>query len=389
MTRLTWVANALLATAVSLTGTRLAYANESQADIASKLNDEGKEQMYSNNYAGATASFRQAVAHVPEPKYFFNLCTSLYQEGKFDEALTACNAVANNNPAAELTDKTNKLVGRIKDEAKAQGIELHPAGGGGLPDPNAPPPDPNAPPPDPNAPPDPNVGRPLPPPAVGRAPQGQAVFAAIRPDHHYTWALGIDVYGGGGQIGHAPAGFTGDPYGHAMGGFRIKGDYMILPAIRTGVQAYLQVSQFTAGTDQMATGALNLDVLDVGLAAYRHICLRGFERLCLTPLVGVHLSLMDPNQDQGSGNQTFDYAAIGLRGELAATFAFGRRYEHVLSVSGGINAYSPVFSSPNDGLSPSAEQIGLDAFSVAGYVGVGYTYRFNTPFGSAAFVTLE
>jgi hypothetical protein len=177
-----------------------------------------------------------------------------------------------------------------------------------------------------------------------------------------------------------------------MGGFRLKADYMILPQIRTGVQAYIQYSAFTAGQDQIMAGttnALNLDVIDLGLAAYRHICLRGFERLCLTPLVGVQLSFLDPNQDQGSGNATFDYAAVGVRGELAATFAFGRRYEHVLSVSGGVNAYSPVFAQPNDGSSPTAEQLGLDTFSVAGYIGVGYTYRFNTPFGRAAFVTLE
>jgi hypothetical protein len=33
--------------------------------------------------------------------------------------------------------------------------------------------------------------------------------------------------------------------------------------------------------------------------------------------------------------------------------------------------------------------IGLDTAGVAGYVGIGYTYRFDTPLGMAPFITLE
>ena len=95
-----------------------------QAEIASKQNDEGVELMYVKKYAEASAKFRDAVARVPEPKYFFNLCTSLFQEGKFSEGLAACDGVAKNNPTPALQDKTNKMIERIKAEAKAQRISL-------------------------------------------------------------------------------------------------------------------------------------------------------------------------------------------------------------------------------------------------------------------------
>ena len=86
MTRLTWgfvIASSLLATH--------AYA-ESQAEIAERENGEGKQLMFENKYSEASAKFMSAHSRVPEPKYFFNHCTSLFWEGKFGEALTACNA---------------------------------------------------------------------------------------------------------------------------------------------------------------------------------------------------------------------------------------------------------------------------------------------------------
>ena len=68
---------------------------------------------------------RDAVARIPDPPYFFNLCVSLYQVGKFSEALTACDAVANNG-TAELKTKADRMAVRIKDEAKRQQINVSP-----------------------------------------------------------------------------------------------------------------------------------------------------------------------------------------------------------------------------------------------------------------------
>ena len=93
-----------------------------------------------------------------------------------------------------------------------------------------------------------------------------------------------------------------------------------------------------------------------------------------------------------TGSQLFNYAAAGGRFELAFTYAFGRRLEHAVSLMGGANVYTPVFSGPSSGDASgelTAAERGLDAWGVAGYFGLGYTYRFNTPIGNSPFIILE
>ncbi|HEY0251366.1 MAG TPA: hypothetical protein VGC41_07545, partial [Kofleriaceae bacterium] len=66
------------------------YAHaETQAEIAFRENEEGKNLMFSGDYKGASDKFRSAADRAPEAKYYFNLCTSLYQQGIFGQALTA------------------------------------------------------------------------------------------------------------------------------------------------------------------------------------------------------------------------------------------------------------------------------------------------------------
>ena len=378
MTTLTSIA----AVAASLVcATTLTASAQSQAELASRLNDEGKALMYEGKYAEASAKFRDAGARVPEPKYFFNLCTSNYQQGKFDEAITACNAADKHSPSSELAGKISKLVERIKEDAKTQNIELHPTGGGGgdtnlPPDPNTPPSDPNTP-PDPNPKPDPTLN-PNYTPAVGRPPQ-QGLFKGTTSDNHYTWTLGLDLYGGGGKIGDGR-------YGNVDAGFRLKGDYLLRRAQRIGAQIYLQYSTFTPGEDQSGLEA-DLSVIDFGVDGYKHFCLPSYQRLCMTPLVGVHLALMAPGNEQASTGETvFNYSAIGARAELGAHYAIGSRYEHVIGIGIGINVYSAVVS---DSVDFMASDVGLDKGGAAAYVSLGYTYRFSTPLGSSPFVTLE
>jgi|KBSSwiStaDraftv2_1062776.scaffolds.fasta_scaffold220589_2 hypothetical protein len=368
---------------LALTGTARA---ETQAEIAARLNEEGKQLMYTDQPAEAAKKFQEAVARVPEAKYFVNLCTARLQEGKLDEALTACDAVELNNPTPDQKSKAAKLVEKINEEAKKQHLELH-AGGGGGGDPGPARQGGGSAPPNPTGPVDPS--RPPPPPryqpTVGR-PLGQNLVMASTPDNKYTWTLGIDLFGGGGRIGQP------DFYGSAVGGLRIKGDYLINPASRVGVQGYFQLTHLGAGSMDSAF-VDTLDIFDVGVAGYKHLCLGGTPRLCITPLVGVHLSLMSPaGEMDGTGSQVFNYAGVGARGEIALTYAFGRRFEHALSVMGGVNIYSPVLSGPSadDGSgSFTIEEAGLDKGGAAGYLGLGYTYRFNTPLGSSPFVTLE
>ncbi len=374
----------------ALTFGSLVAVAETQAELANKLNEDGKELMYSNKYSEASGKFREAVARVPEAKYFFNLCTSLFQEGKFSEALTACNAVEKNNPTAELNGKASKLAGRINDEAKSQGLTVTAAGGGGLPDCQqnpgapgcAPPPEtcqtnPSAPECQPVAPPQQFN------PVVGRPPSGTGVFAGTKAgDNKYIWTVGGNFFGGGGTIGRE--GF----YGNTAYGFELHGNYLFNPAQRIGAQAYVQYAQFSPNEDGSG-GNINLTSVDIGIGLYKHLCPRGTERLCLTPMLGAQLALYSPEFDQFDGEAQFNYAAAGVRAELGLEYAFGARMEHVLSVKAGFNGYTAVFSDPGIDGGLTAEMAGLDVAGGYGYFGIGYTHRFSTPLGSSPFVTLE
>jgi hypothetical protein len=364
----------------------IAYA-ESQAEIAARLNEEGKQLLFAEKYAEASAKFQDAHSRVPEPKYFFNHCMSLAAEAKFGEALTACNA-ADKNADAELKTKIAKLVDRIHTEAKKQGVALEPVGGGGGPS-DTPPVDPNNPngtAPDPNNPNNSNttVGGGPPPQgtSAGVGQTGLQLFKSTPPENKYTWSLGVDLFGGSGRIGHS--GY----FGKSTGGLRVKADYLLDPARRLGAQGYIQFTHFGEGQDMTTAGAFSLDVFDLGIAGYKHLC-GAHARLCLTPLAGLQLALMSPanETDASTGEQVFNYASLGARLEVGLSYALGSHYEHVLGATVGLNAYTKVFSEPQDGV--SAMDWGLDKGGVAGYFGVGYTYRFNTPFGSGPMFTLE
>jgi hypothetical protein len=393
-----------LAVAFALAGSLAAQVAraETQAEIAEKENEDGKALMFQGNYKGATEKFRDAADRAPEAKYFFNLCSSVYAQGIFGEAITACNNADKLNPDDTLKGKLAKLEEKIKGDAAAQHIDLQPTGGGGGPtnvDPNGgtPPPDPNGnggtPPPDPNAgnggttvggggPVTTGGGGAQMQYAVGRP--SQDIMAMTAPEHNYTWTLGVDVFGGGGRIGQP------NVYGSTSGGIRVKADYMLVPQLKVGGEGYVQIQHFGQGNASNDTTMATLDIIDVGVAIYKHFCVAQ-SRLCLTPLAGVQLALMSPaNESDGEGSQVFNYAAVGGRLEVALQYALGRRLEHVISLGVGANLYSPVLSSPQDGtgLGPASE-IGLDAGGIAGYLSLGYTFRFDTPLGAGPFITLE
>jgi hypothetical protein len=157
------------------------------------------------------------------------------------------------------------------------------------------------------------------------------------------------------------------------------------------MQGYFQITNVTEGNNA-ALRTKQLDILDLGLALFKHACLSSVERLCLTPLLGVQLALMNPNAGSGKTTSQYDYTALGARAQISADIGLGGRYEHVLSVMLGVNAYSKALAAPSDctlGLDACAMVVGLDRGGPAGYFGLGYTYRFNTPFGQSPFVTLE
>ena len=104
---------------------QVAYA-ETQAELAEKENEDGKALMFQGNFKGATEKFRDAADRAPEAKYFFNLCYSVYQQGIFGEALTACNNADKLNPDDTLKGKLSKLEDQIKTDAAAQHVDLQP-----------------------------------------------------------------------------------------------------------------------------------------------------------------------------------------------------------------------------------------------------------------------
>ena len=373
-----------LATGLAIAGSLWArYASaESQADIASKENDDGKALMFQKDYKGAAEKFRDAADRAPEAKYFFNLCSAVYQEGIFGEAMTACNNADKLSPDDALKGKLGKLEDKIRSDAADQHIDLSPtgqtmtaggasggdvgttsAGGGPVSTGGQPPPMQYA------------VGRP-----------SQDLMAIVPPEHNYTWTLGVDVLGGTGRIGDS--GY----FGTSSAGIRVKSDLMVLPRYKFGLEGYIQYQHF--GTGSMSTadaGTQQLDIFDIGVAAYKHFC--GTSRFCVTPLLGIQLALMSPdNMQDSAGSQVFNYAALGARGEVALQYALGPRMEHVISLAVGANVYTEALLSPSDTSSSdalTAPEVGLDSGGIAGYISLGYTYRFNTPLGAGAFITLE
>src|SRR5204862_2965790 len=109
--------------------------------------------------------------------------------------------------------------------------------------------------------------------------------------------------------------------------------YMLNTPRRIGAQGYFQYTHFGKGEDQVMSGAKTLDVIDLGIAGYKHFC-GPRARGCLTPLLGAHFAMMSPanESDSSTGEQLFNYGGVGARLELGYSYALGRRYEHVLGV---------------------------------------------------------
>jgi hypothetical protein len=96
--------------------------------LAEMLNQEGKELMFADRYTEAAAKFSAASEHAPKTKYLYNLCIARYQIGlendSFGAAITACNAAATRNPTGEQLERIDKMIERIRYQAKRRGIPL-------------------------------------------------------------------------------------------------------------------------------------------------------------------------------------------------------------------------------------------------------------------------
>jgi len=383
---MTWLRlnfGAVLLAAVTA-GSAAAQPTPSNASRADAMNEEGKAAMQAGNFELASDRFHQATVLSAEGRFYFNLCVSLYQQGKLSDSLAACKAVEPAGADDALRTKTAKMTAKVKEEIRKLGFDPdapvvdpnqpdpnnpnpnpNPDPNNPNPDPNNPNPDPNNPNPDPNNP-NPNTAKPGIPIV---APPPMSLIKGGEPDHHYTWTLGFEVIGGNAAFGRS------DTYTAGVYGFRFLGDYLIAPSKQIGAQATVGVLH-TDPNDN--SGRAGIDVVDIGIAGYKHLC-KG--RACITPVLGVSLGLMQPDNITTSDA----LLSIGFRGEARIGYALGKRYEHLLSLSIGFQGYTRAFDSSNI----SAVDEGLDKGSAIGILALGYTYRFNTPFGSSPFVTLE
>jgi hypothetical protein len=371
-------------------------AAQSAAERAEQVNAEGKKLWKEkNDLPGAVEKFRQATVLSPEGKYYFNLCYALHQLGRYREALTACRAVEANGAAPDVLEKARIVLEDLEkrvppDEGTGGegtggegtggegtggegtggegtggegtggegtggegtggegtgGEGGYGQGGGEM---------------------GYDQGQGYPPgqgPGYPPAPLPGLEQAVPRPDE-YSWSLGADLGFAAASVGRA------DFYAGTAATVKLNASFMVLPQRNIGAQGYLGITSVAAGT---MADASNLSIVDFGGALFMHL---RRERFYVTPLVGLQLSVMQP--DNGLEEVP---ATIGLRGELAFSWILGMTRKHVLSVTPGLNLYGAAEQS-------DVALYGLDEPSLTVGVTVGYTLRFMEPFGSSPLIILE
>jgi hypothetical protein len=366
---------ALFATiALTLGAAQLGHADDQ--DRADKLNKEGNKLLYEERYQEAIEKYKQAIILSQQGKYYFNLCAAYSAVGEFGLALQACDAVAAAGADATLSKRTAELTTDVEAQIRALGRDPNEVrgGGGGTYEGRIGSDDPDRDPDDPFDPEDPDD---RPPPVDTAEFRGQPLdlFKPTPPSHEYTWTLGGSLFAGGINI----AGKENSPYASGGGGFRLHADYMALPAMNVGIQGHLGFIGVGENPDSFQKDSLS--IVEVGASAYMHVRCAG--RMCITPLAGLMLAGFQPEDTM---TNEVRYMGMGLRAEVGLSWAFGPRFEHVISVIPALGMYLPPVGSYQD---RDPDAYGLDGVSTAFTLGIGYTHRFNTPFGTAAFITLE
>ena len=375
-----WRCSAAIAIALSwaLAG---AAAAQTPRDKADEINEQGKDLYRKGDLAGAADKFRQAIVLSPEGRFYYNLCVMLDEMGRLNEALTACEAVANNESSQALKDKTAERIAAIKQKVQARGIDTS-TGGEGTPTDGNPgdgnPGDGN---PGDGNPGDGNPGdgtpaggnpgnpgRPPPPPPSYPPPPGGDIRAAADP-HAYKWALGAEI----GVLSNVSIGQQGY---FADSGFQLKThvDFILSDCSHIGVQGYLDVGGLGQGNNDLYTERLS--IVDIGGAVFQHRRLTANTQW--TPLLGVGVAALEP------GSFGDSLVTFGLRAEVALDWMLSPR--SVLSLTPMFSFYGPA-SASSSGVNPA--EYGLDKAGSAFALTVGYTFRFSQPFGSSPFIILE
>jgi hypothetical protein len=88
--------------------------DETHRAEAEKDNDDGKQKVFVADLNGALAAFQQADALVPDPKYEYNLCSTLGLLEKWDEATAMCQKALAKQPPPALRDKIDQKIELLK-----------------------------------------------------------------------------------------------------------------------------------------------------------------------------------------------------------------------------------------------------------------------------------
>jgi hypothetical protein len=348
-------------------------AAQSAAERAAQLNEEGKKLWQEKgDVAAAAEKFRQATLLSPEGRYYFNLCYSLHQIGRYSEALTACRAVEPNGAPADVLEKTRIVIEDLEKRVppEEQNGDGTPPDGTGEGDPDQggyedgtgeggedgtgqdyPPPDGTA------GYENPPGGPPAPLPGLEKT---------APPTDEYSWSVGGDIGLVGASVGRP------NYYAGAAGTLKLNASFIVVPKLHVGIQGYLGVTQLAADEAEA-----NLSIVDIGGALFKHI---RRERFYVTPLVGAHITGMQPDNAPEQG-----LFSVGLRAELAFSWILGPLRNHVLSVTPAINIYTPASGATEE----DAAIYGLDEGGATIGLTVGYTLRFMEPFGQTPLIILE
>jgi len=299
------------------------------------------------------------------------MCYALNFLGRYQEAIRACEQVEPAGADAGLADKTRRALASLRDKLAAQ-TGTAPTSG---PDPAQPPTG------------NPNTGAVTSQPdstdpaaATTPVPAGDPFIEgeASGPADGYKWSLGgeLAVLGNRGIGRIDVGGGTEELYGSSGGMLRLFANFIVNDERRIGIQGYLGFGSLPPSDANIFEEPLTM--VDVGGALFLDRPLSG--KLYWSPLVGAHLSIQQP------GELSTGFLSLGARGEVAFSYVLGSESQHAIHVTPGLSVYFPV-SGEVDGV--EAEAYGFDKSRAAVTVGLGYTYRFATPFGSTPLITLE
>lgn len=312
---------------------------------AEALNAEGKS-LYTDagDYAAASAKFRDAIALVPDARFYYNLCAALQRQGKYPEALDACDAVYEHQPREDLATKAGRRAAQIRKE-----MATTPASA-----PGTPPPVGTTPPTTPI----------VPPPPAGAPPTSADLIDHMEEDTlDYRGGVGADV----GFVGNAGVG--SNDYGTTGLAVRFHGDLLVARRHMLGLSAYLNLSLFAEDPDNARSHPLS--IVDLGVGAYWHR--RVWRSLYVTPFAGLSFAGIGTEGDNGGAT----YGTFGVRAEGSLEWVFGGGRHAVKLTPFSLNYYFAVAGQIGGNRTPAAD-FGLDGGGVVWAFTVGYTIRFDT-----------